>query len=518
MDQKFFTVLTAIALTASAASAAAAQDVVETGKETTTRTTTTTTVVTETVTTKETTKKPEWKPFKVCVLDFNIIDIFGQQRFLDVKNKPIVIPPQSMLDDADHRSISPYMQGYVRMMDASDVSNTNRANRAVQIEDDVFTRQKALAIYDTVMNGPSRPMVIGAEYLSAYLGKHNDVFSCLDISQVATAMKDIQDQPDFPKDFMLRIAKETGATHLIYGTVSDLRSKTNSFSGYGIQTNTTTYQLDVIIKMIDLAAQSSVYSNVYTGTYREQLPVSTEQFDNDIFQSLMKSALEQAAEDLYDACREGRKNKITVTPMPWLVTVKPVGNDLVPSHVAVFADGILVGAGGEMFPLVEGTHQIEVHADGYIAKAFKLNVKSDMTVSITMEQKEKPQPKVDPEAEPELELIVSSEKKVEAAVVAEPGTVVKVEAEQMAEPEAEPGTVVETEADAETADAEPEAPVEAEPETEVETEAETVEAEPEAVEEETVVGIDSGESSENEEKNSDKKKKILKTKTRNNKQ
>ena len=503
MDQKFFTVLAAIALTASAASAATVQEV-ETGKETTTRTTTTTTVITETVTTKETAKKPEWKPFKVCVLDFNTIDIFGQQRFLDVRNNPIVIPDQCMLTDADHRSISPYMQGYVRMIDASDVSRTNEANREAQIEDNIFTREKAIALYETIVHGPSRPMVIGADYLSAYLGSHNDVFSCMDISQVAAAMKKIQDQPDFPKDFMLRIAKETGATHLIYGTVSDLRSKTNSFSGYGIQTNTTTYQLDVIIKMIDLAAQSSVYSNVYTGTYREQRPVSTEQFDNDIFQSLMKSALEQAAEDLYDACREGRKNKITVTPMPWLVTVKPVGNDLVPSHVAVFADGILVGAGGEMFPLVEGTHEIEVHADGYIAKAFKLNVKSDLTVSITMEQKEKPQPKVDPEAEPELKLIVSSEKKVEAEVGTEPGTVVRGETDA-------PVEAVEAEAPVEAVDA-----VEAEPETEAPVDA--VEADAADAEAEAVQEADPEEDSGEAEKTSGKKKKILKTKNRNNQQ
>ena len=396
MKQQIVTVLTAAALTASAAGLISAH-AAETEKETTssTTTTTTTTVITETVTTKEKTKKPEWKPFKVCVLDFNTIDILGQQRFLDVRNKPILIPPQSMLDDADHMSISAYMQGYVRMMDAYDVSSTNEANRAAQIEDNIFTREKALALFDTIMNGPSRPMVIGADYLSAYLGRHSDVFGCMDVSQVAAAMDRIRKQPDFPRDFMLRIAKETGATHLIYGTVSDLRSKRNSFSGYGIQTSSTTFELDVIVKMIDLTAQHTVYSNVYTGAYREQRPVSAEQIDNDIFQSLMKSALEQAAEDLYGVCREGGNNKVTVTPMPWMVAVNVSGDALKPADAAIFADGVKVGVAGEKFPLPEGVHRIEIRADGFKPHAIDLNVKSDLTVSTPLEKADPPAPRTE---------------------------------------------------------------------------------------------------------------------------
>ena len=387
MKKLYFTALTAAVLALVAASDFAAEGTVttENEKKTTTTTTTTTTVITETVRTKEK-EKPAWKPFKVCVLDFTSIDINGQVRFLDTKNNPIVIPPQNTLNDADHRTINSIMQGYVRMIDAWDNSWTNTANREAQIDDNVFTRKKAIDLYNTIVKGEPRPMVIGAEYLSAYLGKHNDVFGTMDVSQVAAAMQKLQKQDDFPRDFMLRIAKETGATHLICGTVGDIHSRTRSFSGYGINTNTTTYELDVTVKMIDLAAQHSVYSNVYTGSYREQRPVSNESFDNNIFLSLMKSALEQAAEDLYDVCKEGRKNKVTVTPMPYMITVTPTaGDDFKASQATVYADGIVVGAGGEAFPLPEGAHKIEIKADGYQTKTLTLDVKSDQTVTTTLE-------------------------------------------------------------------------------------------------------------------------------------
>jgi len=345
----------------------------------------TTTVITQTVVTEKT--KTKWSPFKVCVLDFTSLDIQGQKRFLDQQNRPIEIPPQCTLNDADRASINSVMQGFVRMIDAWDNTRTNTANRAAQADDNVFDRTKALELYHTVVKGPSRPMVIGADYLSAYLGRHNDVFGCMDASQMAAAMQKLQQAPDFPRDFMLRLARETGATHLIYGTVSDLRTRSNSFKGYGIETKTTNYQLDVIIKMVDLAAQHTVYSNVYTGNYREQRPVSTEQFDNNIFQSLMTSALEQAAEELYDVCKPGRKNRVSVTPLPCALTVITSGGGFFKSAKSeIYIDGALAGAGGNTFLIPAGRHTVEVRAEGCKSRTFEVDLTSDRSLNVKLEK------------------------------------------------------------------------------------------------------------------------------------
>ena len=349
--------------------------------------TTTTTTTTTTVTEKVVRKQSEWTPFRVCVLDFTSLDIQGQKRFLDERNQPIVIPPQCTLTDADRKSVNSVMQGFVRMIDAWDNTRTNTENRKAQAEDNAFNRSKALDLYRTVVQGEARPMVIGADYLSAYLGRHNDVFACLDASQMAAAMRKLEQAEDFPKDFMLRLARATGATHLIYGTVSDLRSKTNSFKGYGIETKTTNYQLDVIVKMVDLVAQHTVYSNVYTGNYREQRPISGTQFDNNIFQNLMTAALEQAAEDLYDQCRPGRKNKIKVTPLPYALTVVPAGGLLFDAKEAeVFIDGIRVGNGGGTFSVPAGRHTVEVKASGYRTGKFDVNLTDDETITVKLEK------------------------------------------------------------------------------------------------------------------------------------
>jgi len=365
----------------------AVQNLLPATERTTEKTTeiTTSTVITRTVVTEK--EKVSWKPFKVCVLDFTTIDTAGQKRFLDQRNDPIVIPPQCTLNDADRKSVNSIMQGFVRMIDAWNNSKTDDSNRNAQAADNRFNRTKALNLYNTVLNGQPRPVVIGAEYLAAYLGKRNDVFTCMDASLMGIAMNRLQSAPDFPQDFMLKLAKATGATHLIYGTVSDLRTQSKSFQGYGIKTKTTVYQLDVIIKMVDLVRQSTVYSNVYTGTCREQRPVSSTMIDHNIFQSLMKSALEQAAEELYDKCKPGRRNEISVTPLPYIITVIPAGGMFFkPGKAEIYVDGALAGKGGSPIVLPAGKYTLEIRAPGYKTKKFQLTAAKDETINIQLEK------------------------------------------------------------------------------------------------------------------------------------
>ena len=75
------------------------------------------------------TDEPARPLFRVCVMDFVQADIVGQRRFLDQESRPIAIPPQCTLNQADRMSIHSVMQGFVRMIDARDAARTNEANR-----------------------------------------------------------------------------------------------------------------------------------------------------------------------------------------------------------------------------------------------------------------------------------------------------------------------------------------------------------------------------------------------------
>ena len=328
-----------------------------------------TTIISRTVARQEST----WKPFKVCVLDFTTLEEKSRSRYLNRDFKFIDVPTRS-----SDKVEGGFVQGIVRLIEAWNTIKINAHNRKLQAQEVDFNQRKALEAYSE----KKRPVVIGAEYLTAFLGRHNEVFSCVDYNVLAATMQKLQTSPDFPRDFMLRLAKSTGATHLIYGTVSDIRIKTNSFKGYGIETKTTNYQLDVIIKMVDLISQSTAFSNVYTGNYREQRPISGTQFDHNIFQNLMTSALEQAAEDLYDRCRPGRKNKIKVSTMPCIVTVVPSGGRrFEPETAEVFVDGKYIGNGVCSFAVPPGSYTVEVKAAGYKNKVFPISVNDDQSIT-----------------------------------------------------------------------------------------------------------------------------------------
>ena len=250
------------------------------------------------------------KPCKVCVLDFTTVDTTGQERFLSEESKPIEIPEQNTLNEVDHKKINSTMQGYVRIVDAIDTLLTHSANRKTQVADNALTHIKAKEIFNTVVHGPTRTMVIGADYLEAYLNKHSDAFVCMSRSQVYTKIKMLQDEPDFPDDFFKKIAKETGATHLIYGQVSDVSSKEVGFEGYGVSTKKTQLSLDVIIKVVDLNEQANAHVGLYTGEYSIQSVDYKNEVTTGIFQLLMKDALAKAAEDLYKYALPGGQNKI----------------------------------------------------------------------------------------------------------------------------------------------------------------------------------------------------------------
>ena len=61
----------------------------------------------------------------------------------------------------------------------------------------------------------------------------------------------------------------------------------------------------MILKVADLGTGQIVYGNVYTGTLSEQQRPSASEIDHNRFQTLMTSALKQAAEDLAAVAENG---------------------------------------------------------------------------------------------------------------------------------------------------------------------------------------------------------------------
>lgn len=111
---------------------------------------------------------------------------------------------------------------------------------------------------------------------------------------------------------------EKSATHVLEPVISFLRSRENTFKGttYGVETKTTKWTLDVILTLRNRVTGDIAWAKSVSGSCDEQRPISASQFDNNIFHSLMISAVEEAAEALVDSFEPRDEETVAAASVP----------------------------------------------------------------------------------------------------------------------------------------------------------------------------------------------------------
>ena len=231
---------------------------------------------------------------RIAVFDFTTIDIQGQ-HFRDFTDRTTAVTPQNSLSEDDLGNIDEVMLGYVKMIDAEE-ERTRRAHdrRRLDRENDRnLARQDELA--DKLLKTPQRAVVIGANLMEAALGQYDSV-ELVDRGEIYKAYRDMANRQagDLPRK-LAETLQIHGATHVLYGTVADFRVASRNFKGYGVETRAVIYELDVMIKVADLATGRIAFAGVFTGQDRELKVEGLQIVDSGRFERLMKSAVAQAA-------------------------------------------------------------------------------------------------------------------------------------------------------------------------------------------------------------------------------
>ncbi|MDD3886040.1 MAG: PEGA domain-containing protein [Victivallaceae bacterium] len=317
---------------------------------------------------------------KIAISDFTTIDIQGQKfyRFTDRTDHQ---SPQDSLSEADRQTIDDRMLGLVKMIDATSEADRRRHDQArLDLENERnLARQTELA--DRILKSGERSVVIGAQYLAAALGKYNSV-EVVDQSEIDRAFAQMAKLQAGQKLETEDFGKATGATHLLYGTVADLRTAEKRFTGYGVKTSNVVFSLDVIFKLVELSSQKVIWSQVCTGVDTVLNTENLETIDSDRFKVLLNDASVQAAaaiDKLFTprlaADSSGATAIVTdapaATPMP-KITLSP----RLPAGVAaeVRIDGVFKGHAPLECELRPGRHVIELSADGYGTKKLTADI------------------------------------------------------------------------------------------------------------------------------------------------
>lgn len=236
---------------------------------------------------------------KIAVLDFTCIDLVGQKLRL-MKDKPLDTAYKGILSNADRQSIDDRMQGVVRMIDARVAGAGAMTAIGQGLQENARDRAAREALARKILNSEQRPVVIGAEYMAGYLGEYPETFSLVNREGIESALKSLDfgraQTADDADQRIREFSEKSGATHVLIGTVADLKTEHKKFSGYGVKTDRVNYSLDVLVKVIDLKTNQIVFAQVVGGEKSLMNTKFAQTVNDSLFQDLMKDALRQAAE------------------------------------------------------------------------------------------------------------------------------------------------------------------------------------------------------------------------------
>lgn len=233
---------------------------------------------------------------RIAVFDFSTIDAIGQKfyRHTETRMPPMV---HSQLNSADYGTIDDRMLGVVRGLEMEAALQERHEERArqTQLNDRELSRRDELA--EKILNSPQRSAVIGSEYMIAALGNYPEAFLPVDRQMLDESLLAVEvgSQADAVKQAREKLGELTGATHALYGVISDCQVEEKSFNGYGVETQNKIYTLDVIVKVVELATNRVTFSGLFTGRIKRLEHDAATSSDTGLYEKLMKDAVGQAA-------------------------------------------------------------------------------------------------------------------------------------------------------------------------------------------------------------------------------
>ncbi len=230
----------------------------------------------------------------IAVIDFTTVELKGHNRYELPTPVPAADALTEQLTAADRQVIDDRWLGLVKALE----TRTNawllrhRQERREKREERAQLRHEVLA--DRLLFGEQRPVILGADYLIAALARYPE-FRVVDRKALAQALLTAP-----PEETPAAFAARSGVDYLLGATVSDLRTRQRRTRVYGNEVTTTTYSLDLVVQLVDLATGAIRYAGTVTVEQSELGTEFAETRNSDRFSGLLKNAVEQVAAKLHD--------------------------------------------------------------------------------------------------------------------------------------------------------------------------------------------------------------------------
>jgi hypothetical protein len=101
----------------------------------------------------------------------------------------------------------------------------------------------------------------------------------------------------FNTENAIKLGKMLGANTIIMGTILNIQTRQNTFSGYGIKTTGTTVICSTRIRVIDIESGVVIFSKIYNGQATFQKSAYGANKDNDSAYTVIEDSLKMMADD-----------------------------------------------------------------------------------------------------------------------------------------------------------------------------------------------------------------------------
>ncbi len=321
-------------------------------------------------------------PFRIAVLDFTAIDIEGQKFYRFVEQTEAV-PTIDMITAGDRASIDDRMLGLVKMMEVGEEIARRGWDRARLDAANDRERERIDALAKQILDSRQRAIVIGAEYMTAALGRHPDVFAPVARRNLERALLEVELGRGLTEEeaALGEFGRVSGADYVLYGTVGDFRTREQTFRGYRIETKTVEYSLDLIVKVADLATREVIFSDVVTGTYTERPNAYSEVKDDGIFQELLKSAAQAAADGMYSQFRPAVAAPAVAAAAAELRQLNVVPRGAEQAEIEIYIDGKFRGNAPATLAVAPGVRIIELRLGDRVWKRYEMEIAGGETLA-----------------------------------------------------------------------------------------------------------------------------------------
>lgn len=319
------------------------------------------------------------KKMRLAIMDFTSVDIEAEKYLRHTEKKSVTVKNSSLTDE-DLANLPNAAVRVVKLGEVADRMEQNRVDRHETKKENDRDRERRDKLRQSLLGQASgRPIVIGADVLAACLLNKGDLFDIVDRKTIEESQMEISfgESGNVDSKQVVKVGQMTGASHLLYGIVQDFARDERVFSGYGVKNNNIEYRLTVLIRIIDIAHQSIVFSDEFTGRQKELITEFASHNNPTLAKDLMKDALQQATKAIY-----GKFTPVAIQLSPALtkpkVTIQPRGEEgdasFNPKDVEVYVDGLFKGNAPTVLELASGEHTIEMRLNGYKTTNMKLNV------------------------------------------------------------------------------------------------------------------------------------------------